>query len=160
MVTCALLAAIATILQASGSLVPFVGLFISPFTTLPIVLAALIGFRYGCISYVATIILLILIEPSELFVFPFTTGLLGLGLGLSLTGMRRRLFIISLYGFLLSIGIMIPLYVFKFPIFGPVTNSDFEISLLMLIALFSLFYSVLWVELSLIIIRRLHRTLH
>ena len=73
---------LATMFQAAGNLVPGIGLLISPFSTLPI-FAIFYSIREGILSYILTIFLLFIIEPSELIVFPFTTGLLGLALGVS-----------------------------------------------------------------------------
>ena len=86
LVLTALMSTLATMFQAAGNLVPGMGLLISPFSTLPIFLLFSILFysiREGILSYILTIFLLFIIEPSELIVFPFTTGLLGLALGVS-----------------------------------------------------------------------------
>ena len=73
------MSALATMFQATGNLVPGIGLLISPFSTLPI-FCYFYSIREGILSYILTIFLLFIIEPSELIVFPFTTGLLGLAL--------------------------------------------------------------------------------
>jgi len=85
----ALMSALATMFQAAGNLIPGIGLFISPFATLPIFLAVCYSIREGVLSYLLTILLLFIIEPSELIVFPFTTGLLGIALGLSFIQFKR-----------------------------------------------------------------------
>ena len=79
LVLTALMSTLATMFQAAGNLVPGIGLLISPFSTLPI-FAIFYSIREGILSYILTIFLLFIIEPSELIVFPFTTGLLGLAL--------------------------------------------------------------------------------
>ncbi len=83
LVLTALMSALTTMFQAAGNLIPGIGLLISPFSTLPIFFAILYSIREGILSYILTIFLLFIIEPSELIVFPFTTGLLGLALGLA-----------------------------------------------------------------------------
>ena len=84
------MSALATMFQAAGNLIPGIGLFISPFATLPI-FGYLLLYSRGVLSYLLTILLLFIIEPSELIVFPFTTGLLGIALGLSFIQFKRRI---------------------------------------------------------------------
>lgn len=155
LVLSAILAALAAVLQSAGSLVPVVGLLISPFATLPIMISAIISLSYGFFAYLIGTFLLILLEPSELFVFPFTTALLGLSLGWTLRTFQHRLFLFVANGFVLFLGICIPLYVVGFPIFGPMTSSEFKLSVLLAIFSFSVLYSWLWVELGQLIIKRI-----
>ena len=151
----ALMASLATILQAAGGLLPGIGMFLSPFTTLPILVSTLVSIRTGALTYILTIFLLILMEPSELFIFPFTTGLLGFGLGLTFRILHRRLDIILINGLLLFVGICIPLYALGFPVFGPAVASDFVGSILVIIFGFSLLYSWLWLELGSFFLRKI-----
>lgn len=141
-----LMAALAAILQAAGGLVPGIGFFISPFATAPILLITIISSRTGIWTYLLTIGLLLLIEPSELMIFPFTTGLLGLGLGLTFCLFNKRLLILLTNGCLLMIGICIPLYVLGFPVFGPTFSASINLPVLLMIFGFSTGYSWLWVE--------------
>ncbi|MGN7388599.1 hypothetical protein [Sporosarcina sp. SAFN-015] len=150
----AFMAALATILQSAGGLLPAVGFFISPFATAPIIIVTLISLRSGIFTYIVTILLLFLIEPSELFIFPFTTGLLGLGLGWALYKLNKRTDVVLTNGVLLCIGICLPLFVLSFPVFGPIASS-FNLIFLLLILFFSLFYSWIWTELSLFILRKI-----
>ena len=115
----ALMAALAAVLQSAGGLMPGIGYFFSPFATAPILLGASISFRSGITTYLVTICLLFLIQPSELVIFPFTTGLLGLGIGSTFCVLNGRLRILISNGLLLFLGICIPLYGFDFPVFGP-----------------------------------------
>ena len=154
----ALMAGFASILQAAGGLVPAVGFAISPFATAPIMVVTLMSLRSGLFTYIVTILLLLLIEPSELLIFPFTTGLLGLGLGWAFYTLTKRFDVALLNGVLLCIGICIPLYVLDFPVFGPVISS-FNFIVLFLIFAFSLLYSWIWVVLSLFTLRRLRAIL-
>ena len=155
MVFIALMAALTAVFQAAGGLLPGVGYFISPLATAPILLGMLISFPSGLSTYLLTICLLVLIEPTELFIFPFTTGLLGLGLGWSLRTFNRRLSIIPLNGLLLFTGICIPLYILGFPVFGPTFSSTFNVPILMIILGFSLLYSWLWLEFGLFLLRNI-----
>lgn len=84
LVTIASLSALTALFQSAGGFLPGVGYLISPLSTAPLVLVALISFRSGITAYTLTSLLLLLIQPSELTVFPFTTGLLGMTLGFSI----------------------------------------------------------------------------
>lgn len=155
MVSVSLLATIAALLQSAGGYIPVFGFFISPFTTLPIVLVTLISIRYGILSYALTVLLLLIIEPTELFIFPFTTGVLGLGLGWGLLHLQKKLSVTSLNGGLLFLGICFPLYVLDFPVFGPMTSSAVSLQIIVAIFGFSFLYSFIWLEISLLVLRRL-----
>ncbi|KXH78583.1 hypothetical protein [Sporosarcina sp. HYO08] len=151
----ALMAAIAAILQAAGTVLPGIGIFFSPFATLPLLLSALLTFRLGLLTYVITVFLLFVIEPSELFIFPFTTGLLGLGLGWTFRKMKRRFGIILLNGVLLTVGICFPLFVLDFPVLGPTFTAAFNLKFIGSIFAFSFIYSWIWLELGVFFTRRI-----
>lgn len=150
----ALLATIASLLQAAGGFIPIIGFGISPFTTLPIVIATLIAFRYGLFTYILTIVLLLLLEPTELFIFPFTTGLLGISLGLMLIHFSQRMILMFCNGIVLFLGICFPLYALSFPVFGPITSSSVTIPIIGAIFVFSLLYSWIWVEFTVWFVRK------
>ena len=151
----ALMAALAAILQSAGGFLPGIGYAISPFATAPILLVTLMALRSGIFTYIVAICLLVLIEPSELVIFPFTTGLLGLGLGSTFRTLNKRLEIVVTNGLLLCIGICIPLYVFGFPLFNSTVSSSFHLTVLLIIFFFSLLYSWAWMELGLFILRKI-----
>ncbi|WP_394120291.1 hypothetical protein [Planococcus donghaensis] len=149
----ALLAALAAIFQSAGGLVPGIGYLISPFSTLPIVVASCISLASGFFAYVVAIGLLLMLQPGELFIFPFTIGLLGLAIGLSIKLLERRLPIVLLSGAVLFMGISFVAFVLQFPIFGSTPATGGAILLIMLV--FSLIYSFLWVEISRFFLRRI-----
>src|SRR5690606_16683077 len=97
----ALMAALTAILQSAGGLLPPIGFVISPFATAPIIVVTLISLRSGVFTYVITILLLFLLQPSELLIFPFTTGLLGLSIGWALCKLNKRKEVILSNGLLL-----------------------------------------------------------
>jgi len=152
----AILAVFATILQAAGGLLPGVGLLFSPFSTMAILLSTMISLKHGGFSYLLTIFLLILLEPSELFIFPFTTGVLGLSIGWGLYNLDRRIGIILISGVLLSIGIYTPLYGLNFPVLGPIIPTIPKPKALLFIFGFALLYSWLWLEVGFSVLRRLN----
>lgn len=151
----ALMASLGAILQSAGGLLPGIGYAISPLATAPILLGSLISFRSGTLIYSLTICLLMVIQPSELLIFPFTTGLLGLGLGWTFIALNKFFGILVVNGFLLLIGICIPLYGIGFPVLGPAVTSSFNMMTFLIIFAFSLFYSWLWVKFGLFLLRKI-----
>lgn len=142
----AFLACMATILQAAGGYLPGIGYMISPLATFPILMGAMFSIRVAAMSYILTILLLLLLAPSELFVFPFTTGLLGLGIGIGFSFFQKRVTIILVGAASLTSGILSLLYFFHFPILGPVVTHSFSILTVGSIFIFSFFYSLIWME--------------
>ncbi len=148
-------ACIAAILQAAGGFIPGMGYIISPLATAPILLCSILFIPFGVKSYFMTIMLLLILQPTELIVFPFTTGLLGLGIGASFSFFRKRLSVIATGTILLMLGIMSLIFIFHFPILGPAVSDSFSFLTTIWIFLFAFLYSWLWVEISLIIFRRI-----
>lgn len=142
-----LLGSAAVILQSAG-IFTGLGYILSMLTTGPIVLACLLSLRIGLITYFVTIFLLAVVQPSELLVFPFTTGLLGLSIGLGLKYLKRPIFIILFAAFCLSTGICILLYGIGFPILGPSVSSKFNILVFLATFTFSILYSWIWMRVS------------
>src|SRR5699024_7912935 len=99
------------------------------------------------------ILLSLLLDPSKLYIFPFITGLLGIGQGWGLRMLKRRGLIILINGWLLLAGICIPVIVFDFPALGAMSISTGILELLG-IFIFSMLYSWLWLEFSLFFIKR------
>ncbi|WP_223590650.1 hypothetical protein [Neobacillus bataviensis] len=153
----ALFASIAAIFQAAGGLLPGVGYFISPFATAPVLFCSLLSLPLGIASYVLTNLLLLILQPSELIVFPFTTGLLGLGIGVGFFFFKKRVNIVLTGAILLTLGILSLLYVFHFPVLGPVSSDSFSTVTTVLIFLFAFIYNWIWVNLGLFIFKRLKR---
>ncbi len=159
LVSAAMLAIIAAVLQSAGGWIPGAGFLISPFATIPILFAAIISVKNGSFAYLSAIFLLVLFEPSELFIFPFTTGLLGLSIGWGLSVSNKRLAITLISGIILFIGICIPLYGLGFPVLGPAILPKPQFKTLASILFFSFLYSWLWLILSTYLLRRIDRIL-
>ncbi|MGG4345689.1 hypothetical protein [Paenibacillus lautus] len=157
MITVAFLAVLSAIFQSMGGLLPGIGYLISPLATAPIVLCTILSVGSGLVAYSLTIVLLFFIQPSELIVFPFTTGLLGLGIGGSLLYLKIRLPAVITGAFSLWAGILLLLYVFRFPVLSPAVSSTFSLSTIVIIYVFSLFYSWLWVEISRYFIKKISK---
>jgi hypothetical protein len=155
----ALFACIAAVLQEAGGFLPVLGYFISPFATAPILFCSMLSLPIGIITYFLTNLLLLILQPSELMVFPLTTGLLGLGTGAAFHFLKRRVSIIAAGASILTIGILSLLYIFQFPILGPAISGSFSLLTMGSIFLFSLFYSWIWVDISIIFLKRLMKVI-
>jgi len=81
-------------------------------------------------------------------VFIFTTGLLGLSLGIGLKYLKRSILIIPFAALCLTLGISILLFGFKFPILGPLVTSHFSSKVILGTFAFSILYSWIWKKLS------------
>jgi hypothetical protein len=153
----AFMAAIAAILQSAGGFLPGIGYFFSPFATLPILFSMLVSLRSGVLSYLLTSAMLLFLQPSELVIYPFTTGILGLSLGWTVRTLHRRLEILLANSAALTIGICLPLYGLAFPVLGPSVPSSFSMIFLLGIFVFAFLYSWFWLEFSLFLVRRLKK---
>ncbi|WP_453991425.1 hypothetical protein [Bacillus nitroreducens] len=142
-----LLGSLAMLLQSAGVFAGL-GYVLSMMSTGPLVIACLLSSRIGAMTYVVTIILLFMFQPSELLIFTFTTGLLGLSMGIGLKYLKKNIMIISFSALCLSLGIAVLLYVVKFSILGPAVMTDFNGMLLIGIYLFSFVYSWIWLRIS------------
>jgi hypothetical protein len=96
----AFLGALAAIFQSAGGFMPGVGYLFSPIATAPIVLGTIYSIRSGLLAYLLSIVLLMIIQPSEIIVFPFTTGLLGLGIGVGFVYLKKRITILALASYI------------------------------------------------------------
>ncbi len=148
----ALLTSIAVIFQSLGAL-GGIGYAFSMLSTMPIFLAAMVSARIGMLSYLVSILLLLLLQPSELFVFPFTTGILGLSMGLSLRICKKTFLVPIISALSLGLGIFILIELLHFPILGPEVASVFKFPTLALLVAGSLLYSWMWTKLSLRILK-------
>jgi len=151
-----LLGAIAAILQSAGLIGGF-GYAFSMMATGPIVLSTVISVQFGLLTYVVTAILLLIIQPSEVLVFLFTTGLLGVALGLGFKWSRRQVSFTLTGGLALSAGILLLLFVFHFPVLGPSFSSDVNAKTILAVEVFSIIYSWIWMRVSIAGIRQINK---
>jgi hypothetical protein len=143
----ALFGSIAVIFQSAGVFTG-IGYILSMMSTCPLVLASLLSLRMGVMTYLITIFLLAMFQPSELLVFLFTTGLLGLSLGIGLKYLKKSIIIITFAALCLTLGISLLLYGLKFPILGPSITTHFNSLVILGTFSFSLVYSWIWKKLS------------
>lgn len=157
-VTLAFLSAVTALFQSAGGFLPGPGYLISPLSTAPIELATLISFRSGLTAYALSCLLLLLIQPGELIIFPFTTGLLGLAMGFFITHSKNRVQVVLFSAIALWTGITLVLYAFQFPLLGSSVAMNFGFVTAVYVFLFSLLYSVIWTEISLRLLTRLRKS--
>ncbi len=160
LVSAAILATIAALLQSAGGFLPGIGFLISPFAALPILIVSVYDMRYGILAYMLTVFLLTLIQPDELFIFPFTTGLLGLAIGFGMGKFKSRIIIALVSSLVLLVGICIPLYVLAFPILGPVIPSVPSLTTMLFMFLFCFVYSFIWLLISILVLERVNRLIN
>lgn len=98
------------IFQAAPVFIPVIGMALSPLSTLPIALAGIINICLGVSVYIASAILLIFISIEEALILIFTTGILGLIIGI-LIYRKRMLISVLCSGFVLSTGISIMTFI-------------------------------------------------
>ncbi|PFJ16881.1 hypothetical protein COD67_05325 [Bacillus cereus] len=159
LVITALLSTLAAMFQSAGGFMPGIGYLISFLATVPIFLVTCLSIRQGILSYILTMFLLFIIQPSELIIFPFTTGLLGIAIGLAFFQLNKRILVISFSSICLFTGIMVILYVFRFPVLGPTVDTTMDSKVIAIIFILSFFYCCLFVELCRIFLNRLYRFL-
>ncbi|MCC3359252.1 hypothetical protein [Bacillus sp. REN16] len=154
----ALLGSISVIFQSAG-IFTGVGYLLSMMSTGPLVLASLLSLRMGAMTYFVTGFLLAMLQPSELLVFLFTTGLLGVSLGIGLKYLKKSIFIILFAALCLTLGISTLLYVLKFPILGPSVTSHFNSMVVLGTFAFSILYSWIWKKVSISAFKGLNKIL-
>ncbi|MFO1444515.1 hypothetical protein KDN24_15170 [Bacillus sp. Bva_UNVM-123] len=149
-----LLSSFSAIFQSAGGFFPGIGYLINPLATAPIILSAAFSQTLGFFAYLLTILLLLIVQPSELIVFPFTTGLLGIAIGVSIYYLKKGVSIVLYGAIALTAGICLLLYGLNFPVLGPVVSHSFSILVVGMIFVFSFFYSWLWMVISKILIKK------
>lgn len=155
----AVLSSFAVIFQSAGGYAPGIGFIVSAMTTLPIFLATIVSIRNGFLSYCVTLLILIIIQPSELLIFSFTTGILGLVLGVAFNKSQTRFLVVSLAGAALFMGIITILFIFRFPVLGPGFGTSFHYRPLLLIVMFSMLYAWIAAEACSFALKRLAHSL-
>ena len=74
---------LAVVFQSEPVLLPVIWIELSPLSTLPIALAGMLNISLGVTVYIASVIILAFISIEECLILIFTTGILGLVIGVS-----------------------------------------------------------------------------
>ncbi len=138
-----LLTAITVLFQSAPIFLPAIGLAFSPFSTVPIALAAVINVFLGFTVLFSSVFILILVSPQEATILLFTTGLLGITLG-SLLYRKGLLVTILASAVVLSLGMIVLTYVAAIPAFVAFTGSYSLHDTLLIFFIFSLVYVSIW----------------
>lgn len=151
----AIFASLAAVFQSAGGFLPGIGYFISPLATAPILFYSMLSLPLGGMAFLLTNLLLLILQPSELMIFPFTTGLLGLGMGIAFRFFTTRWAVSAVGSLVLTLGISSLLFIIKFPVLGPGIAGSFSLWTAGGILLFSYVCSWIWMELGRAMFNRL-----
>lgn len=137
------LTSITVLLHSAPVFLPAVGLALSPFSTLPVALAALINVFLGITVLFASVFVLIAVSPQEAIILLFTTGLLGIVIGSLLyrLGISAAILVSAIA---LTAGMLILTYIAAIPAFVEFTGSASFTLILLIYIVFSLIYSGIW----------------
>ncbi len=138
-----LLTAVAVLFQSAPVFLPAIGLALSPFSTLPVAMAAAFHLSLGITVLISSAGILIFVSLQETMIFLFATGLLGIILGALLHS--KRVFVPILEAAIaLTLGILILTYVAVIPSFADFAAS-FPVPLIaVLFFAFSFVYASIW----------------
>ena len=137
-----ILTTIAVIFQSAPIFLPALGMALSPFSTLPIALAAYFNISLGITVLFSSVFILIFVSIEEALILLFTTGLLGIVLGF----VYKKNFIVSIISttITLTIGMILLTFIVGISAFGDFTRSlSIPITILVFI-IFSFIYAIIW----------------
>ncbi len=135
--------AVTVLLQSAPVFLPAIGMALSPFSTLPIALATGMNIALGISVLVASVLILLMISLQEALILLFTTGLLGVVLGVCI--FRKGLvFSIVASAAALTAGILALTYIVAIPSFQELAGRLAFPILSLLYFLFSCLYVSIW----------------
>jgi riboflavin transporter FmnP len=138
----AIFTALCVVLQSAPVFLPGAGMLISPFSTLPILVAAMLSAGCGVMTLLCSTAILLFISPEEAAIFFFATGSFGLSLGASIH--RKAAVPVLLSAGSLFIGLLALTYAIGIPAFGSLTDGFPLYAVSFVFLAFSLCYSTLW----------------
>lgn len=138
-----ILATAAVLLQSAPVFLPAIGLALSPFSTLPIAIAAAANISLGFTVLFSSAVILTIVSTQEAIILLSTTGLLGIVIGTLLY--RKGIKITILFSSLaLFLGMIFLTYLAGTPAFGDLTRSLSTPLTLLIFLSFSLVYASIW----------------
>ncbi|HHY10772.1 MAG TPA: hypothetical protein GX528_09470 [Firmicutes bacterium] len=137
------LAALAALLHAAPVFLPAIGLVLSPLSTLPVLLAALLLADQAFAVFLAAAALLFFINVKEAAIFFLATGPLGLSAALAAVSNKPLWRSLPLAASLLICGILLLVFSLGLPGLQNIVGA-FNAANFLIIALFSLAYSSLF----------------
>ncbi|CUH92096.1 hypothetical protein [Herbinix luporum] len=138
-----ILTSITVILQSAPVFLPIIGLILSPFSTLPVALAALINVYLGLGVFTSSLFILLIVSIQEGAIFLFATGILGIVLG-SLLFRKGILITILASSLTLSIGMILLTLIVAIPGFVYMVTCFAFIFIIIIYLMFSLAYVSIW----------------
>jgi hypothetical protein len=145
------MAALAILFQVSPVFFPVAGLLLSPFSSLPIAIGTLL-FPQGALGmFLAASGIISIIYWQEGAVFLFATGPLGIASALAVMSRGHKWMRILISGLILTCGILILTFVIGLPGLMEAFENLQVFTMVLVVFLFSLGYSCLWVHIILII---------
>jgi hypothetical protein len=118
-------------------------MLISPFSTLPIAMAAFYNISLGITVFFSSAFILVFVSVQEAIILLFTTGLLGVVIGTFL--FRKGMLVSILFSvIILSLGMISLTYIVGISAFGDLTSSLSLPLILLIYLLFSLIYGIVW----------------
>ncbi|GAB4257161.1 hypothetical protein [Thermincola ferriacetica] len=141
--TLSVLTSVTVMLQLFAGLLPGVGALAAGFTTLFVAMAAYSKPLGGLLVYAAAAGLIGIIMPIKLPLFLFSTGLLGLSLGVTVK-LDQNISVLS-SSLVLTIGTLVLTGPLGIPVLGPALSyARGPVSLLIIIFAFSWIFCFLW----------------
>lgn len=141
---CGVLSLFAAVLQLFPHFFPFIGLFFSPFSTLPIYISVIKGKGLGFLCYGCTLFLILIFNVQEAIIFLCTTGPLGLALGFCYNKKMAPIHGSILSGIVLFLGIAIMGHLLGISPLGDFLEGGNYIVLLFFYFIFSFLWSLVW----------------
>ncbi len=137
-----ILTGIAVLFQSAPVFLPAIGMALSPLSSLPMLLAAIIYIPMGLVVLFLSAIIIFIVSPQEAIIFLLTTGPFGITIG-CLLYRKGWIFTLLLSTISLFSGIVILTYIVEIPAFGSLSKA-FSLIMILFYLIFSFLYSCLW----------------
>lgn len=139
----AILVALTVIFQFAPVFLPSIGLALSPFSTLPIAIAAVINISLGFLVFFASVLILVIVSVEETIILLFTTGVLGIVIGTLLyrKGIKISILVSSVA---LSLGMICLTYIIGISAFVDLTRLISTPIIFLAYFSFSFIYACIW----------------
>lgn len=139
----AVLASLAVVLQVAPLLIPIIGVSISALSTLPVVLAVYSNVIIGILVYIVAGVLISFWSVPQSLMFIFTSGILGLSLGICMKKRLPFMVVVITSALLMSIGLLVVGGILKIPILPWLAGTK-RVFLVPAILLSTTVYSTIW----------------
>jgi|GEM_PF-2301224 len=155
----ALLAAISVAIQASPLYLPLVGISLSALSTLPVAVAGYLNGATGVFTFLISGAILCFWSVPQALVFLFSSGLLGLCLGILIKKRYHFLFVAGICALVLTGGFLVVGKLLGIPILPWLTGTK-RLMLAPVLLFCSFIYSAIWVPVLNAFLSRLEQHLN